>query len=617
MKYFYSITIFGLSFLFLPSATYPHQGDPVATQEEIASSKPSSVSKSVEATAPMQKADALTLAPLPRQSAEVVPTVKNSAVAQRMTHLPESMSLDELIDRVIVREHDEVTAINLYTPIVETYIQELKTDKQLGLVPKSDFYFIGQMNYKQGDKYNSMIPTHPFKSFMQSMMPNGWTLNPDSFAEKVFIDPVNFNKTDYKITYGGESFLGEVRCFMFDVEPRTKKSKWRFTGRIWVEDKDFTIIRINGVHNPASGLSLQHFSEHSDVHFDSWRTNVESGLWLPTLVFTEEVEPKSWMTRVPNMKSQTRYWGYKLKSSRHEDEFANMTIESATAVTEDQAAHDRSPLEAQREWRKEAERNVLDTLEKDGLIAPPGPVDKVLNTIINNLEVSAELADQIDLHARILLTGTLEMFSIGDTIVVSRGLIDVTPDEGTMAAMLAQEIADALVPNPYTDQYGFSDLLRLTPTEAIRRLSFASGKEEVKNLDEKVIEILKASPYAGHLGSAGLFLEQLNSQSKSLKQLISPRLGNRVNLAQSLTKGAPTLYPMDINQRAALPIGSRTKLDPWTNKLELTKTQAPPLKSAREKMPFEITPFRPYVTRAPQQSVLASSPNAPVESRIQ
>jgi hypothetical protein len=39
------------------------------------------------------------------------------------------------------------------------------------------------------------------------------------------------------------------------------------------------------------------------------------------------------------------------------------------------------------------------------------------------------------------------------------------------------------------------------------------------------------------------------------------------------------------------------KLDPWSNRVELLKTKAVPLTSAREKMPFEVTPFYPFLTR--------------------
>jgi hypothetical protein len=72
-----------------------------------------------------------------------------------------------------------------------------------------------------------------------------------------------------------------------------------------------------------------------------------------------------------------------------------------------------------------------------------------------------------------------------------------------------------------------------------------------------------------------------------------------------LTAGAPQLESRKTDQVAALPLGGRVKLDPWSNRVELLKTKPVPLTSAREKMPFEVTPFFPFLTR------LQSGPGAP------
>ena len=39
------------------------------------------------------------------------------------------------------------------------------------------------------------------------------------------------------------------------------------------------------------------------------------------------------------------------------------------------------------------------------------------------------------------------------------------------------------------------------------------------------------------------------------------------------------------------------KLNPWDNKVELTKSQPVAITSARDKMPFEVTPFFPHLSR--------------------
>src|ERR1019366_9480300 len=93
------------------------------------------------------------------------------------------------------------------------------------------------------------------------------------------------------------------------------------------------------------------------------------------------------------------------------DELTSILIESESAVKDQEASKDSSPLESQRSWERQAEENLLARLEKGGLLAPAGPVDEVLNTVANNLIVSANL--NVEAHCRVMLTTPIETFSIG------------------------------------------------------------------------------------------------------------------------------------------------------------------------------------------------------------
>ena len=231
------------------------------------------------------------------------------------------------------------------------------------------------------------------------------------------------------------------------------------------------------------------------------------------------------------------------------------------------------------------------------MLAPPGEMDKVLETVVNNIEVTNNLDIQPDVHCRVLLTGTLESFSIGHTIVISRGLLDVLPDEASLATILAQEMADIIVTKPSTDQWGFNDTTNVSTVEALDHFSFRDTPDQVQVASQKAVELLKNSPYKDKLNTPGLFLKQLDAESKSLPALINPHIGNRVLLYTSLISSSPSLQPDKLDQIAALPIGSRLKLDPWSDKIELLKAKPIALLSSRDKMPFQVTPFNPYLTR--------------------
>lgn len=508
-----------------------------------------------------------------------------------------ALTVNQAIDRIIAREHDENATIRRYNPIVETYIQDMKPDKDMGAIPIHDHYFIGQADLSQGVVNNSMLgkkkggkldafnPLSHIGSFFTS------SYVPEGFLQMIYLDTTSFDRQHYQFDYVGREFLGEVRCLVFDVNPLPKSGRGRFKGRIWAEDQGFTIVRFNGVYTPLAGLN------GFNLHFDSWRLNVQPGLWLPAFIFSQESDLKDFMGNHVRFKSQTRLWGYNLRNIGRESEFSQLTIESPTVIQEQAPQQDRSPIEAEREWQHQAEVNVIDRLQRTGLLAPANEVDKVLETVVNNIEVTNNLDIQPEVHCRVLLTGTLESFSIGHTIVISRGLIDVLPDEASLATILTQQLADIIVTKPSTDQWGFNDTTNVSTVEALQHFSFRDNPDQVQLAAQKALELLKNSPYKDKLGSAGLFLKQLDAMEKSLPALINPHLGNRVFVYTQLLSSAPQLQPGKLDQISALPIGARLKLDPWSNRVELLKAKPIPLLSAREKMPFEVTPFMPFLTR--------------------
>ena len=177
---------------------------------------------------------------------------------------------------------------------------------------------------------------------------------------------------------------------------------------------------------------------------------------------------------------------------------------------------------------------MLDRLQRTGLLAPPDEIDKVLETVVNNIEVTNNLDIQPEIHCRVLLTGTLESFSIGHTIVLSRGLLDVLPDEASLATMLAQELAQIIVTKPSTDQWGFNDTTNVSTVEALSHFSFRDTPADIQAANTKAVELLKNSPYKDKLGPATPVPEAARRGIRRFPALINPHLGNGVALASAL-----------------------------------------------------------------------------------
>jgi hypothetical protein len=113
--------------------------------------------------------------------------------------------------------------------------------------------------------------------------------------------------------------------------------------------------------------------------------------------------------------------------------------------------------------------------------------------------------------------------------------------------------------------------------------------------------LLKSSPYKDKLSEGGLFLRAVAANAKRLPNLIQPHLGEQLadgkqfqRLGQ-LMQQAPELVPERLDQIAALPLGARIVVDPWSGQVNLLRSASVPLVSAREKVPLAVTPLVPYI----------------------
>jgi len=515
------------------------------------------------------------------------------------------VSIDEVVDRVIERERAFVVQMKHSHPLAETYIQNLKTDKDSVVVPASDQYFLGRLDLSEGVDDRLFEKETGLKLKATSLFPAMFSRQflPVGFAQMVMLDS-DFQKKNYDFKFVRQEFLGEVRCVVLDVQPKGNAGG-RFVGRIWVEDHDYNIVRFNGTYSPRSRYSYY-------LHFDSWRLNLQAGMWMPAYVFIEEsnFRPVGPLLAGLHFKAQTRLWSYDPEPLKHNQEFSDIQVESVTDQTD--AAREAGPVEAQRMWERTAEDNALDHLQKVGLLAPQGDVDKILQTVVNNLIITNNLQIVPDVRCRILLTSPLESFTVGHTIVISRGLLDVLPDEASLAMTLAHELSHIALGHRIDTRFAFNDRFFFPDQNTFQRMDFARNSPEEAAADTKAMQLLENSPYKDKLASAGLFLKALQDRAPELSSLIRPHLGNRMENGKTirmaaLLSNAPKLEENRLDQIAALPLGGRVKLDPWSNRLEMMKTKPVVLLSPQEKMPFEVAPFFPYLTRVNVALVQTSS----------
>jgi hypothetical protein len=180
---------------------------------------------------------------------------------------------DDFVDSVVRQERRLTDLMRSFKPIIETYIQEEGSQLRfqegiipiIPIIPNGDDYFLSRLNLT-GD----LPSTVPFADeetwkrteefFVQDPLP----FSQVAFAQALFPDFGHFDRQNYTFEFVRWEVLGEVRCAAVDVTPREGSQNRGFVGRIWIEDRDYGIVRFKGTFT-SKGLARRAF------HFDSWR----------------------------------------------------------------------------------------------------------------------------------------------------------------------------------------------------------------------------------------------------------------------------------------------------------------------------------------------------------
>ncbi len=498
-----------------------------------------------------------------------------------------------------------IRSIQLRTPLVETYIQDTRPDVKLYEVPVDDHYMLSRVDFGKGFFDRTYAPKQEakhgfFKGSLASISGltkalglEKFTYNPNGFMEMMFIDPSGFDQQHYIFSYVRREFLGSVRTWVFDVHPKVDvKGMGRFYGRIWIEDEGGNVVRFNGTY---TGPSSEDASKYY-FHFDSWRMNVQPGIWLPVAVYVEETQ-RTDASKSVGLKAQTHFWGYSLKLPTRDSENVSVKVDDAVDKSDD--SQDVGPLQATRMWITQAENNVIDRLVEAGLVAPldPGGYEsKILDQIVINLVVPNNLAFTDQVHCRVLLTDTIEATTVGNTILLSKGLLDSLPSEEAIASVISMELAHIAMGHHIDTRYAFNDRLLFPDESTFQRIDMNHSDIDNASAAKRGMEYLGNSMYKDRLANAGLYYEQLVERASVLKALNTPKLGDSLLKPDGtpwmadLAHMAPKLNWDDLNQTAALPLGSWLKTDPWDDRVHMLNAKRYAPMNARDKMPFEVTP---------------------------
>lgn len=514
----------------------------------------------------------------------------------------QALSFDEFIDQAILQEHRLIGLMRNFRPVTETYVQEQKRDPSAGMVPNGDHYFLSRLDLTKGESALSFdqpeAPQRRFLSWVRKRAPERFAAA--GFVQALFPDLEHFDRADYTFDYVRFENLGEVRCVVVNVKPRENTKNRGFMGRIWFEDQNASIVRFTGAY------TAEPFAKRA-FHFDSWRVNTLDVRWMPAYVYTEEWNPEPTVHELW-FKAQTRVWGYDLANAGDHREFSKRLTDAPGLVDPKrrEASQSLNPAYTIGGSTYTPDDELVERLQVAGLMAPDGDVDRILETVVNNILLTNNLEIPA-IRCRVLLTTPLESFVVGRTIIVSRGLLDVLPDEATLAAVLAHELAHIVLHQSDRGEYLSKWELPFSDLSIFSHLDFHFEAGQEAEADKKGLELFANSPYKNQMANAGLFLAVLEARSAQMPNLLHGRFSNDFGSShlvgmQGLAKSGQPLQTNRLDQVGALPLGSRIGVNPWSDQIAMLKSKPVQLESTAEKLPFEVTPFYPHVKRLNEEA---------------
>ncbi len=279
---------------------------------------------------------------------------------------------------------------------------------------------------------------------------------------------------------------------------------------------------------------------------------------------------------------------------------------------------------------QQAEDNVIERFYQAGLLDAPSDFDKTLEALAGNILAYNNITVSRPIRVRTLLTEPLESLAVGNTIILSKSLIDTTAvvtqdgaqQMGNLNAILAFQIAHILLGHRLDTKYAFNDRMLFPDTSAFKRIPMHHTDADNAAAAKKAMELLSAKELVDGQKYFGLYLEQLHARTAALKALNEPMLGDGLVKPgtdtfwmQAMVAKGEKLDMNDLKQQAAMPLSSFLRFDPWTDQVVTMHTSFEPILSSADKMPFEVAPvylkLAYYKAPQPAAAPAAAAPGPP------
>jgi hypothetical protein len=186
---------------------------------------------------------------------------------------PKGITAEEIIQRFAAKEKEFQQAREQYT-----YRQDVKVQTVDGDTVDGEYHEVFDVLFDDQGKRLENVLFAPQSSLVRiSMSPEDISDIRHRLPFVLSTDDVN----EYQVLYVGQQQQDELHCYVFDIAPKEIVGKKRyFQGRIWVDDKDFQVVKTYGKTVPD--IRKKKGQENLFPKFTTWREQIDGKYWFPT-----------------------------------------------------------------------------------------------------------------------------------------------------------------------------------------------------------------------------------------------------------------------------------------------------------------------------------------------
>jgi hypothetical protein len=214
---------------------------------------------------------------------------------------PKGVTSDEIIQRFAAKEKEFKIALDQYG-----YRQTVKVQTIEGDSPDGEYQQVFDVSFDDQGKKVKNVVFAPQSTLQRISMTEQ---DMDDIENRLPFVLTSDEIADYSILYVGQQQEDDLHCYVFDVAPKQTEGKKRyFQGRIWVDDKDFQIVKTYGKSGPD--IRKKRDAENLFPKFTTYREQVVDGpYWFP--VYTRADDTLHFSNGDVKIREIVKYTNYK------------------------------------------------------------------------------------------------------------------------------------------------------------------------------------------------------------------------------------------------------------------------------------------------------------------